>query len=180
MAVGIVLAGCSKVGGIDSSLGSPISNDDTYAALDGIWSGAQLAITAKKEPLASPFTLPLRYDIVCPSSGQRSYQGTLTGSYASGSGSATVALTGTLTNCAFDNKVRITTVTAASVTVAGTIAITSDAYGATNLRLTASGVTVNGVVCPGGIDVAVAGPTPSSQPTSTGTACGRLGSVLLP
>jgi hypothetical protein len=179
LSVTLALAACSTVGGIDSA-DTGVSNDDTYAMLDGIWSGARATINAKKDPLTVTFNLPLSYNVACDAGGQRSYQGTLAGTDSSGSGSATLSMTATLTNCGFDNKVKITTITATGVLVTGTITITNDAYAATNLRMKGTNVTVNGVVCTGGVDVAIVATAPSAQVTSTGTACGRAGSVPLP
>jgi hypothetical protein len=175
----ILLAGCSKVG-IDSSVIASVSNDDTYAMLDYVWSGVQETIASKKEPLTSPFNLALSYSLACPSSGQRLYQGTLAGTNTSGTGSATLSLTATLTQCAFDDRITIRTITASGIVVTGTIAIANDTYAATNLHMTASSVTVNGTTCTGGIDVMIVGTSPSGQPTATGTACGRSGVVPLP
>jgi hypothetical protein len=180
LALALSLAGCSGVGGIDNTPSNTLGNDETYAALALIWDGTREAITSKKEPADPTFTLPLSYALVCPSSGQRSYQGTLTGTNNAGTGSATLAMTASLTNCAVDDKVNITTVTASGVTISGTIAIANDAYAATNLHLTSTNVTVNGKACTGGIDVTIVGSAPNAQPTSTGTACGRSGSVPLP
>ena len=175
-----VVTACNTVGGIDNNQISTVSNDDTYATLSGMWAGAQAAINAKREPLTGTFTLPLTYTLACPAGGARSYQGTLTGTNTAGTGSATLAMTATLTNCAFDDKVRITTVTAMSVALTGTIQIRSDAYSTIALRMVASGVTVNTLTCTGGIDVTLSAPTPSSQPVATGTSCGRTGAVPLP
>ena len=52
------VAGCSGVAGIDSSLGSPISNDDTFALLSYLWGGARSAIQARREPAAGAFNFP--------------------------------------------------------------------------------------------------------------------------
>ena len=172
-------AGCSKVG-IDTASIASVSNDDTYAMLDFVWSGVRATITSKKEPLTSPFNLALSYSLDCPSSGQRSYQGTLVGTNTSGTGSATLSLTATLTQCAFDDRITIRTITASGVVVTGTIAIANDTYAATNLHMTASSVTVNGTMCTGGIDVIIVGTSPASQPTASGSACGRSGVVPLP
>jgi hypothetical protein len=180
LALALSLAGCSGVGGIDNTPTNSLGNDETYAALSLIWSGTREAITSKKEPVDQTFALSLNYALVCPSSGQRAYQGTLSGTNNAGTGSATLAMTASLTNCAVDDKVKITTVTASGVTISGTIAIANDTYAATNLRLTSANVTVNGKACPGGIDVAIVASAPAAQSTSTGTACGRTGSVPLP
>ena len=118
--------------------------------------------------------------IACPSGGQRSYQGTLAGTFANGTGSATVAITGSMSKCMFNTNTTSRSITAASIILTGTIAITNDAYGAMNLHLVATGVTVNDVVCTGGMDMTLTGTTPSSQPVATGTACGRSGAVPLP
>jgi hypothetical protein len=87
---------------------------------------------------------------------------------------------GTLTECVVDDGTTIRTFTATGITAAGTITITADAYAETNVRLTASGVTVNGTTCMGGIDVTIVATAPSSQATASGTACGRTGVVPLP
>jgi hypothetical protein len=179
VAVTIALTACAA-GSIDNSQNTGLSNDDTYATLADIWSGAQAALNAKRDPQDANFTLPLSYTIVCPSGGQRLYQGTLTGTDSAGTGSATLAMTASLTSCAFDDGVKITTITATGIGINGTIAISNDAYATTNLHVTATTVTVNGIACLGGIDVTISGPSPSAQPTSTGTACGRAGIVPLP
>jgi hypothetical protein len=175
----LLSAGCSKVG-IDTSAIAAVSNDDTYAMLAYVWDGVQAAINSKKEPLTSPFTLALDYTAACPNGGQRSYQGTLAGTDSIGTGSATVSMTGTLTECVVDDGTTIRTFAATGIAATGTIAITADTYAATSLHLTASSVTVNGTTCTGGIDVVVTAASPSSQPTATGVACGRSGSVTLP
>jgi hypothetical protein len=175
----LLFAGCSKVG-IDTTAVAAVSNDDTYAMLAFVWSGVQATVNSKREPLTSPFTLALDYTAACPDGGQRSYQGTLTGTDSSGTGSATLALTGTLTNCMADDGTTVRTFTATDIVATGTILITGDAYAATSLHLTASSVTVNGTTCAGGIDERIVATSPSSQPTATGTACGRSGVVPLP
>jgi hypothetical protein len=176
----LALLACSRVGGIDSNLISSVSNDDTYAALAGMWAGGQAAINAKREPLTGTFTLPLSYAIPCPAGGSRAYQGSLSGTNTNGAGSATLSMTAALDKCAFDNRVRITTVTTSNLSITGTIAIASDAYATIALHMTAGTVTVNGINCAGGVDVTLAAPTPSSQPIATGTSCGRTGAVPLP
>lgn len=175
----LVLAACG-VGGIDPTLASPISNDETYATLASMWVGARSAIESKREPSTDAFNLPLSYQLPCTPSGQRAYQGTLAGTKTGGTGSAALALTATLTQCQFDDNVRITTLTASDITVSGTIAIVNDTWGAINLKMIATTVTVNGKGCPGGVDVILTGVSPSAQPISTGTACGRTGAVALP
>ena len=180
LVVAVLLGACNRVGGIDYSQIAAVSNNDTYATVADIWAGAQAAITARLEPLTGTFTLALNYAVVCPSGGQRSYQGTLTGTNTNGTGSAALALTGSLTKCAFGDTFKTTTITASGVTITGTIAITNDAYAATSVHLVATGVTVNDVVCAGGIDMTLTALAPSSQATAAGTACGRTGSVPLP
>jgi hypothetical protein len=175
----VLFAGCSRVG-IDTSVIAPVSNGDTYAFLAYVWDGVQATINSKKEPLTSPFNLAFDYTAPCPNGGQRSYTGNLAGTDSSGTGSATLSLTGTLTACIVDDGTTVRTFTATDITAAGTIAIASDAYAATNVQLTASGVTVNGTACTGGIDATIVATAPSSQPTATGTACGRSGVVPLP
>lgn len=180
LAVAFAVSSCSSVGGIDTAAVSPISNDLTYATLGYLWGGARTAIQNKREPLTSTFTLPLTYQLPCTRGGQGSYQGTLAGSKSGGSGSATLTLTATLSACQFDDKVKITTISASGVTISGTIAVTNDTWGAMNVRMVAPTVSVNGTTCPGGVDVTLSGTSPSAQPISTGTACGRTGAVPLP
>ena len=171
--------GCKKVG-IDASDIAAVSNDDTYAMLAFVWNGVQATVNSKKEPLTSPFNLALSYSAACPNGGQRSYQGTLAGTDSAGTGSATLTLTGSLSACMVDDGTTLRTFVVSGMAVTGTIAITGDAYAATTAHLTASAVTVNGTVCEGGIDIAIVASSPSSQPTATGTACGRSGVVPLP
>jgi hypothetical protein len=173
-------AGCSSVAGIDTSAASPISNNDTYATLGYLWAGARSAIQSKREPSTNTFSLPLTYTLPCTRGGQGAYQGTLSGTKSGGSGSATLALGAAVTACQFDDNVRITTISAPALTVSGTIAVTNDAWGAVSIRMIAAAVTVNGVACPGGVDVLLTGTSPSAQLVSTGTACGRVGAVALP
>ncbi len=175
----IPFTGCTKVG-IDTSMIASVSNDDAYAMLSFVWSGVASAINSKKEPLTSPFSLALAYSAGCPNGGQRSYQGTLAGTSSSGTGSGTLTLTGSLTACVVNSGTTTRTFIVSNIAVTGTIAITTDAYGATSLHLTATNVTVNGTVCEGGIDELITATSPSSQPTATGTACGRSGTVPLP
>jgi hypothetical protein len=49
-----------------------------------------------------------------------------------------------------------------------------------SIKIVAPSVTVNGISCPGGVNVMLTGITPFNQPISTGTACGRTGAVTLP
>ncbi|MEP6990109.1 MAG: hypothetical protein ABJA80_04195 [bacterium] len=175
-----VLAGCSSVSGIDSSLNSPISNADTYATIGYLWGGARSAILNKREPSTDTFSLPLSYQLPCTPGGSGSYQGSLAGTKSAGRGSGTLSMTGTLAACQFDDVTTIRTVSASGVTVTGTIGIVNDAWDAINIHLVATTVTVNGISCPGGVDVMITGPSPSAQPVSTGTACGRTGAVALP
>lgn len=174
----VLFAGCSKVG-IDTN-GAAVSNDDTYALLAYVWNAVPTMINAKKEPFTSPFSLALADSGACADGGQQSYTGTLAGTDSSGTGSAALSVVGTLTECVADDGTTIRTFTATGITAAGTITITGDAYAATNVRLTASGVTVNGTTCTGGIDVTIVASAPSSQATASGTACGRTGVVPLP
>ena len=180
LVLAVALAACSKVGGIDASNVSPISNNDTFATLGYLWGGARTAIGSKREPSASPFNLALSYQLPCTRGGQGGYQGTLAGTKSGGTGRATLSLTATLTACQFDDNVTITTITASGVTITGTIDIANDTWDAINLRMIATTVTVNGKACPGGVDVRLTGTSPSAQPISTGTACGRTGAVALP
>jgi hypothetical protein len=175
----LLFAGCSKVG-IDTSGAVAVSNDDTYAMLTFIWDGVATTINSTKEPLTSPFSLPLAFAGACPTGGQRSYTGTLAGTDSSGTGSAALSLAETLTECLVDDGTTIRTFTATDIAATGTIAITGDAYAATSVHVTASNVTVNGTTCMGGIDVTIFTPAPSLQATATGTACGRTGVVPLP
>lgn len=174
------LLSCSSVGGIDNSLTSPISNDDTFATIGYMWAGARSAIQAKREPSTNTFSLPLTYQVPCARGGQGSYQGSLAGSKSAGTGTATLAMTATITACQYDDNIRITTVSAPLVTLSGTIAVQNDMWSTVNVRLVASSVMVNGVTCPGGVDVTITGTAPSAQVVSTGTACGRTGAVPLP
>ena len=174
------LLSCSSVGGIDNSLTSPISNDDTFATIGYLWAGARSAIQAKREPSTNTFSLPLTYQVPCTRGGQGSYQGSLAGSKSAGTGTATLAMTATITACQYDDNIRITTISAPLVTLSGPIAVQNDMWSTVNVRLVASSVTVNGVTCPGGVDVTITGTAPSAQVVSTGTACGRTGAVQLP
>lgn len=174
-----LLAGCGAAG-IDNTLGSPISNNDTYATIGYLWSGARSAILNKREPSTDSFNLPLSHQLPCTRGGQGSFQGTLSGTKAAGRGSATLALQATVSACQFDDITVVRTISASGVTVSGTVGIVNDTWNAINIHMVAPTVTVNGVVCPGGIDVIITGTSPSSQPISTGTACGRTGAVPLP
>ncbi len=174
------LVGCSSVGGIDSSLNSPVSNADTYATIGYLWGGARSAILNKREPSTDTFSLPLSYQLPCTPGGSGSYQGTLAGTKSAGRGSSTLSVTATLASCQFDDITTIRTVSASGVSVTGTIGIVNDTWDAINIHLVATTVTVNGISCPGGVDVMITGPAPSAQPVSTGTACGRTGAVALP
>ena len=175
-----VMLGSGCAGGIDESLNSPISNNDTYAVLGYLWSGAREAILRQREPSTDVFNLALSYGLPCTRGGSGAYAGTLAGTKAAGSGSATLAATGVLAACQLDDITTVRTVTAPNVTVTGTVAIVGDAWSTITIHMVASAVTINGVTCPGGVDVTISGTSPSSQPTSTGTACGRTGSVPLP
>lgn len=173
------LLGPGCAGGIDESLNSPISNNDTYALLGYLWSGAREAILREREPSTNAFTLALSYALPCPRGGSGSYRGTLSGNKSAGTGSATLAVTGVLDACQFDEITTVRVVTAPNVTVTGTVAVAGDTWSTITLHLVASSVTINGVACPGGVDVTLSGTSPSSQTTSTGTACGRTGAVPL-
>jgi hypothetical protein len=175
----LVLVNCGA-GGIDNTLGSPISNNDTYATIGYLWAGARSAILNKREPSTDSFNLPLSYQLPCTRGGSGSFQGTLSGTKTAGRGTATLAMTATLSACQFDDITVVRTVSASGVTVNGTINIMNDVWDAISIRLIAPTVTINGVSCPGGIDVMITGTSPSSQPVSTGTACGRTGAVPLP
>ncbi|CAN5159038.1 hypothetical protein BH09GEM1_BH09GEM1_31960 [soil metagenome] len=174
----ILASGC--VGGIDESLNSPISNNDTYATIGYLWSGARSAILREREPSTDAFSLALSFALPCARGGSGSYRGTLSGTKASGTGSGTLAVTGVLVECQFDDITIVRIVSAPNVTVTGTIAVAGDQWSAINIHLVASAVTINGVACPGGVDVTITGSSPSSQSTSTGAACGRTGAVALP
>ena len=178
LALALVLAAC--VGGIDTTAVSPISNDDTFATLGYLWSGAQSAILTKKEPSTDTFNLALGNQLACPRSGQRSYQGTLVGTKTGGAGTATLTMTATLTACQFDDNGTITEISATGVSLTGTVDIANDAWSAINLKMVATSVFVNGKACPGGVDVVLTGAAPGAQITSTGSACGRTGVVPLP
>ena len=175
----LTMSGCGA-GGIDTSLVSPISNNDTYATIGYLWGGARSAILNKREPSTNTFSLPLSFQLPCTRGGQGSYQGTLSGTKASGTGTATLAMTGAVAGCQFDDITTVRTISAPLVTVSGSVGISNDTWDAISIHLVADAVTVNGVACPGGVDVMITGPTPSSQPISTGTACGRTGAVALP
>ena len=175
----MVLSGCGA-GGIDTSLVSPISNNDTYATIGYLWGGARSAILSKREPSTNVFSLALAFQLPCTRGGQGSYQGTLAGTKTAGRGGATLAMTGALAACQFDDITTVRTVSAPLVTVSGTVGIVNDTWDAISIHLVAATATVNGVTCPGGVDVIITGPSPSSQPVSTGTACGRTGAVALP
>ena len=176
----VTMFGMACGAGIDESLTSPISNNDTYAVLGYLWGGARSAILREREPATDSFALALSYALPCTRGGSGSYQGTLSGSKAAGTGSGALAVTGTLADCQFDDITTVRVVTAPNVTVTGTVAIAGDTWAAINVHMVASAVTINGVTCPGGVDVTITGTSPSSQPTSTGTACGRTGAVSLP
>lgn len=176
----MMLLGSACVGGIDESLNSPISNNDTYAVLGYLWGGARSAILREREPSTNAFNLALSYALPCTRGGSGSYRGSLVGTKTAGTGSGTLAVVGTLVDCQFDDITSVRVVAAPTVTVAGTVAITGDTWGAVSVRLVASAVTINGVACPGGVDVMITGTSPSAQATSTGTACGRVGAVILP
>ena len=178
LALVCVLTSCG-VGSIDTSPSVSIGNDETFAALNGMWSGVRSAIESKRETSTSTFNIPLSYQLPCPRGGQRSYQGTLTGTKSGSSGTATLTMTATLTGCQFDNTVSVTEVTANAVTANGAIAILNDVWSTTTIRMVATAVTVNGKVCPGGMDVVISGTSPSAQVISTGTSCGRAGAVPL-
>jgi hypothetical protein len=181
----VLFTGCTKVG-IDTSVIAAVSNDDTYAMLAYVWNGVAATINSKKEPLTSPFSLALSYTATCPGGGTRAYQGTLAGTDSSGTGGATLSLTGSLTACVvYDgtvvyNSSTMRTFTVTGIVTTGTIAIVSDAYATTSVHVTATSANVNGTVCAGGIDVTIVASSPSSQPTATGTVCGRSGVVPLP
>ncbi len=179
VAFAIAMAGC--VGGIDTTAVSPVSNDDTFAMLGYLWGGARTAIQREREPSTGNFNLALSYQLPCTRGGQGNYQGTLTGAKsAGGTGTGTLALTGTIVACQFDDRGVISTISASGLNVTGTIAIANDTWGAINIRMIAPTVTVNGTACPGGVDVMLTGTSPAAQPISTGTACGRTGAVALP
>jgi hypothetical protein len=179
VAAAAVVANCGA-GGIDDSLNSPISNNDTYATIGYLWSGARGAILNKREPSTDSFSLPLSYSLPCTRGGSGSFQGTLSGTKTAGRGSATLAMTATLSACQFDEITVVRTVSASGVTVTGSVAIVNDTWDAINIHLVAPTVTINGVSCPGGVDVQITGTSPSAQPISTGTSCGRTGAVPLP
>ena len=176
----LMILASACVGGIDESLNSPISNNDTYAAIGYLWGGARSAILREREPSTDTFNLALSFALPCVRGGSGSYSGSLKGTKSSGTGSGTLAMTGSLASCQFDEITTVRIVTATAVSTTGTVAVTADAWGAVDIHLLASVVTINGVSCPGGVDVQISATSPSSQPTSTGTACGRTGAVSLP
>lgn len=178
-ALAVAAAACG-VGGIDASDVSPISNDDAYATLSYLWAGARSAIEREREPSAGSFNLPLSYQFPCARGGQGAVQGTLSGTKTpTGTGSGTLAMTGTLASCGFD-QTTVNTISASGLTINGSINIANDTWGAISVRMVAPTVVINGVSCPGGVDVTITGTAPSSQPVSTGTVCGRTGAVQLP
>ena len=179
LALVMVTMACG-VGGIDTAGVSPISNDDTFATLGYLWSGVRAAIDSKREPSTNVFSLALTHQLPCIRGGQGAYQGTLAGTKMGGIGTGNLDMTAQLTECQFDNTVKITTLSATGLKVTGTIAIANDTWGAISLRMVSTLVTVNGKTCPGGVDVMLTGTSPSAQPISTGTACGRTGAVALP
>lgn len=175
----LAMSGCGA-GGIDTSLVTPISNSDAYATIGYLWGGVRSAILNKREPSTNAFSLPLTYQLPCTPGGQGSFQGTLSGTKASGTGSATLSVTGTLAACQFDDITTVRTISAPLVTASGSVGVANDTWSAISIHLVAAAVTVNGVACPGGVDVLITGTSPSAQPISTGTACGRTGAVSLP
>ncbi|MEO5816041.1 MAG: hypothetical protein ABIT20_12255 [Gemmatimonadaceae bacterium] len=179
IAATLVVTSCGA-GGIDTTVGSPISNNDTYATIGYLWSGARSAILNKREPSTDSFSLPLSYQLPCTRGGSGSFQGTLSGTKAVGRGTATLALTASLSACQFDDITVVRTVSASGVALSGSVGIVNDTWDAISIHMVAPTVTVNGVSCPGGIDVMITGTSPSAQPISTGTACGRTGAVPLP
>ena len=180
-ALAVVAGACSGVGQIDSTGVSPITNDDTYATLGYLWAGARTAIEREREPSVGAFNLPLSYQVPCTRGGNGSYQGTLSGTKtAAGGGSGALSLTATLAECQFEGRTAITTISASGFNLTGTIAISNDMWGTVNIRMVATSVTVNGKLCPGGVDVTLSASSPSAQVISTGTACGRTGAVPLP
>ena len=174
----LVLSACG-VDGIDVSKVAPISNDDTYATLGYLWSGVQSSIQRQREPATDTFSLPLSFQLPC-TRGSGAYQGTLAGTKTNGAGTATLNVTATLAECEFVDTRTVTRVSASGIVVTGTVAIVNDAWDAINLHMVAATVAVNGVACPGGVDVRLTGTSPSARPVSTGTACGRTGAVALP
>ena len=180
LVVGAALGGCGGAGQIDTSLNSPISNSDTFATIGYLWAGVRSAILAKREPSTDTFSLALAYGYSCVRGGQGSYQGTLAGTKSAGRGSAVLSVTGTLAACQFEEINALTTITASGLSASGPVAVVSDQWDAITIHLVATAVTVNGVVCPGGVDVTITATAPSAQPVSTGTACGRTGAVTLP
>ncbi|MEP7384680.1 MAG: hypothetical protein ABI910_23620 [Gemmatimonadota bacterium] len=180
LGVVLILASC-RANGIDASAVAPISNDDTYATLGYLWSGVKSSIEREREPSTDTFSLALAFQLPCARGGSGAYQGTLAGTKANGIGTANLNVTATLAECQFDeSRITITRISAAVLTVTGTVAIVNDAWDAINLHMVATAVTVNGVACPGGVDVTLIGTSPSASPVSTGTACGRTGAVALP
>ncbi len=172
--------GCSTVGGIDAAATAGVSNADAVATLSYIWSGARDAINGAKESPKASFNIPVSLSGECPGGGSRNYSGTISGTNVGGSGTATVHITAALNKCGYDQTTTITTIDAPAVTVTGTIAIVSDAYGASTLTLTVPALTVNSVSCTGGIAMSLVATSPSSQPTATGTICGRSGAIPVP
>ena len=168
------------VGGIDESLNSPISNNDTYATIGHLWDGARSAILREREPSTDKFNLSLSFALPCTRGGTASYQGSLAGTKSGGAGGGTLALAGALAGCEFDDITTVRKVSAPSVTFTGTVAIAGDTWSSVNVHMVASTATINGVACPGGIDVIITAAAPSAQATSTGNACGRAGTITLP
>ncbi len=146
------LAAACGVDGIDSSKVAPISNDDTYATLGYLWSGVQSSIQREREPATDTFSLPLSYQLPC-TRGNGAYQGTLAGTKANGAGTATLNVSATIAECEFVDTRTVTRISASGFVVTGTVAIVNDSWDAINLHMVATTVTINGVACPGGVDV---------------------------
>jgi len=180
LAAVVGLAGCSKVGGIDTTGISPISNDDAVATLSYVWNGARDAIAGAQESPKSTFSIPVKLQGACSGGGTRNYNGTISGTNVNGAGTANVNITATLAKCGYDRTTTITVIDAATVTFTGTIAVSSDAYAATSITLTAATVTVNGTSCPGGISMVLNAATPGASPVASGDICGRSGSIVVP
>ena len=176
----IVVTFSSCVSGIDPDNGTTLGNDESLATVGYLWGGMRTAIEAAREPATDTFSIALSHQLPCLRGGTGAYAGTLSGTKVAGTGSATVAATAALTACQFDDNVTITTITAASVIFTGTIAVVSDLWGATNVRLVGTSVYVNGKPCLGGVNMIITSNSPSAQPIATGTVCGRTGAVPLP
>ena len=148
---------------------------DQRAAASLFWSGATAAILKPKDQTGQ-FNLTVSSGGGCSVRGTGTYTGTLSGANVNGNGVMNVALTAAFNQCTlFDGNV----ITAPVVTFTGTVAITSDARAATQVRVVATVLTVNGRACEGGIDITVLASSPSAPATGSGTACGVIRTYTL-